>query len=112
MAEPWFFDVLPCRPTPYPDECLSGYLLRLAAANGFAAFWDLAADLFPRWSSLHQTTRLRWEHPVEDWGRLLQRTHLTAGELRRLTVAPLAEKFRPALDVGQSRYWSPGPALR
>ncbi len=46
MAEPWFFDVLPYRPAPYPGECLSGYLLRLAEVNGFI-FWDLAADLFP-----------------------------------------------------------------
>ena len=30
MAEAWFFRAYPCRPVPYPDECLSGYLLRLA----------------------------------------------------------------------------------
>ena len=33
MSEPWFFEVLPYRPSPYSDECLSGYLLRLAEVN-------------------------------------------------------------------------------
>lgn len=111
MAEPWFFEVLPCRPAPYPDECLSGYLLRLADANGVAQFWDLASELFPRWSYSHQVTRLRWEYPVEDWCRLVQRLHITVSALRALTVAPLVAKFRPPLEQARSHTWSPGMEL-
>jgi len=110
MPDSWFFEALPYRPAPYPDECLSGYLLRLAEANGFAQFWDLASDLFPRWSYPGQAARLRWEYPVEDWRRLLQRTHLSVGALRALTLAPLVEKFRPPLDQA-AHYGSPGVAL-
>ena len=110
MPDSWFFEALPYRPAPYPDECLSGYLLRLAEANGFAQFWDLASDLFPGWSYPGQASRLRWEYPVEDWRRLLQRTQLSVDALRALTVAPLVEKFRPPLDQA-AHYGSPGVAL-
>src|SRR5258708_24922825 len=112
MAEPWFFDVLPCRPVPYPDECLSGYVLRLAEANGFLLLWDLATDLFPRWSHPDQVTRLRWEYPVEDWRRLLQRTQLPASAAQAMTLAPLVAKFRPPPDLARSSYLSPSQLLR
>jgi hypothetical protein len=39
MEAPWYFEVLPCRPRPYADECLSGYLVRLAAANRIRSLW-------------------------------------------------------------------------
>lgn len=112
MAEPWFFDILPCRPAPYAGECLSGYLLRLADANGLLHFSQLTDELFPRWRKSHHPTMLRWEYPVEDWGYLPLRTQLTRADLRRLTVAPWLEKFRPPLRLQPPRAVSPGGALR
>ena len=76
LAEPWYYDVLPCRPPPYAGECLTGYLLRLAEANHLASFPDLVFDLFPLWSETLQLGLLRWEYPVDDWGRLPLRTQL------------------------------------
>ena len=74
----WFFEVLPQRPPPYPGECLSGYLLRLAEANGALRFWSLARDLFPRWTMDEQVLLLRWEYPLDAWGRLPLRAQLRA----------------------------------
>ena len=111
MAEPWFFDVLPYRPAPYAGECLSGYLLRLADANGLRHFPDLTDELFPRWRKSHHPTLLRWEYPVEDWGCMPLRTQLPLAELRRLTVAPWLEKFRPPLKLHPPRAVSPGLVL-
>ena len=82
MPEPWFFEVLSYRPSPYPGECMSGYLLRLAAVNGFLSFWDFATDLFPAFTHTGQAGLLRWEYPVEDWGRIPVRTQLTLTRLR------------------------------
>ena len=65
MAETWFFKVLVQRPQPFPNECMSGYLLRLAQVNGFAIFWDLASDLFPTRKAPQQIGLLRWEYPLE-----------------------------------------------
>ena len=112
MPEPWFFEVLPYRPSPYPGECLSGYLLRLAEANGFLSFWDFVIDLFPAFHQTGQTGLLRWEYPVEDWGRIPVRTQLSTTELRRLTVMPWVEKFRPAPVVTRPSQLSPGHFLR
>ncbi len=112
MTDSWFFEVLPCRPAPLPGECLSGYLLRLAEANGFPQLWDLASDLFPRWSSPSQTRRLRWDYPVEDWQCLQRRTQLASNRLQALTLAPLVEKFRPLPNWVRSSHLSPSLALR
>ena len=112
MAEPWFFDVLPYRPSPYPGECLSGYLLRLAEANGFLSFWDLATDLFPAFQTYRPMGLLRWEYPVDDWGRIPLRTQLSAPSCGRLTVLPWVEKFRPAPVVTRPARLSPGHFLR
>ena len=112
MPEPWFFEVLPYRPSPYPGECLSGYLLRLAEVNGFHNFWDLATDLFPAFTHTSQSGLLRWEYPVENWGRIPVRTQLSETELRRMTVMSWLEKFRPAPVVTRPSYLSPGHFLR
>lgn len=108
MTEPWFFDVLPYRPTPYPDECLSGYLLRLAEANRFASFWEFVRDIFPHWHDPRQLTGLGWESPMKQWGRLLLRTQLPLADLKHLTVASLSEKLCPPLDL---RWIGPGPGI-
>lgn len=99
MAEPWFFDVLPCRPAPEPDECLSGYVLRLAAANGIRDLWAFMGDLFPAWKKTNQIPLVRWEYPLDAWGQLPVRTQLGAEALDRLTVLAWVAKFRtpPAL---------------
>lgn len=108
----WFFEVLPCHPRPYPGECLSGYLLRLAEANGFPRFWDLAPDLFPVHRTPGRLSRWGWEYPVAEWGRIPLRAQLSPAELTRLTVVPWLEKFRRAPAVTTSGHLSPGHFLR
>jgi transcriptional regulator with XRE-family HTH domain len=112
MVEPWFFDVLPHHPPPYPGECLSGYLLRLAQANGFVSFWGWVSDLFPAFRQPNQISLLRWEYPVDDWGRIPLRTQLSKTDLRRLTVIPWVEKFRSPPTVTPPSALSPGHFLR
>jgi hypothetical protein len=90
---PWFFDILPYRPRPFPDECVSGYLLRLAELNGFPALWSFTQWIFPSWDSPQAQAILRWEYPTAEWARLALYTHLTIEELNQLTVLPLAEKL-------------------
>jgi transcriptional regulator with XRE-family HTH domain len=112
MSEGWFFESLPLRPGPYPGECLSGYLLRLADLNGYAIFWDMVGDLFPTWDAPQQINKLKWEYPLKDWGRIPLRTGLTPGELTRLTVTSWVEKFRVPPDLHRSIYMSPGHFLK
>jgi hypothetical protein len=112
MAEPWFFDVLPCHPPPYPDECLSGYLLRLAQVNRFFSFWDLVRDLFPVFRQPSQLSLLRWEYPVADWGHIPVRTRLSRSALKRLTVVPWIEKFHSPPVIAPPSALSPGHFLR
>ena len=112
MAKDWFFEVLPCRPPPYPGECLSSYLLRLAQANRFSSFWELVKVLFPTWHGPHQISLLRWEYPVDDWGCIPLRTQLPPDELKKLTVVPWIEKFRPLPVCKRPGYASQGHFLR
>ena len=70
MPEDWFLKSLPLRPGPYPGECLSGYLLRLADLNRYTIFWDMVGDLFPMWKAPQQIGMLKWEYPLENWGRM------------------------------------------
>lgn len=112
MTEPWVFDVLPCHPRPYADECLSGYLLRLATVNGEVRAWDLVSDLFPHWTTPHQIRLLRWEYPLDDWGRVPLRAQVSADALTRLTVRPWVEKFRAAPVVTRPGPLSPSVVLR
>ncbi len=94
MAEPWYFDVLPYRPAPYADECLSGYLARLAVANGIADLWQFASDLFPLWQVTGQLSLIRWEYPLDAWGLLPLRSQLVPTTLNRLTVLAWVQKVR------------------
>lgn len=94
MSVPWSFEVLPYRPAPYTDECLSGYLARLAMANRIPDLWQLAEDLFPQWRVTRQLSLLRWEYPLDGWGRLPLRTQLSPVTLNRLTVLAWVQKFR------------------
>jgi transposase-like protein len=112
MPEPWFFEVLPCHPPPYPGECLSGYLLRLAEANGCTSLWSLVRDLFPSFRSPKQVRLLRGEYPIEDWGRIPLRTQLPLSTLRKLTVEPWVEKFRLPLRMIRPTRVSPINFLR
>ena len=112
MSENWFYEALPLRPDPYPGECLSGYLLRLADLNGYGIFWDMVGDLFPTWDAPEKIGMLKWEYPLKDWGRIPRRTGLTPVALTRLTVAPWVEKFRLPPDLHRSIYMSPGHFLK
>jgi transcriptional regulator with XRE-family HTH domain len=112
MTEPWFFDVFPNHPAPYPGECFSGYLLRLAQANGFVSFWDLVSDLFPFYQQTNQISLLRWEYPVDDWGRIPLRTQLSTTDLQRLTVLPWVGKFRSPPVATRANHLSPGHFLQ
>lgn len=94
MAEPWYFEVLPYRPEPYADECLSGYLARLAVANHIPDLWHLASDLFPLWRVTRQLSLVRWEHPLDAWGLLPLRAQLGPTTLNRLTVLAWVQKVR------------------
>lgn len=90
----WHFDVLPFRPPPLQGECLSGYMLRLAEANGFPRLWSLAQRVYPDWGpGIMRMIVLRWEYPVKNCGLLPQLTALPLHILKALTVAPLIEKF-------------------
>jgi len=111
MAEPWFFQVYPCRPVPYPDECLSGYLLRLAGANGFVFSGELVRDLLPTWQRAAQAMLLRWEYPMDAWGRIPQRTQIPPARLKKMTVLPWIEKFRAAPVLSRPNYLGPGRIL-
>lgn len=112
MDNNWYFDALPCRPQPYAGECLSGYLLRLAAANGYASGKDFLFRLFPGWRYCSQIRILRWEYPVDDWGLLPQYTRLPPTELQKLTLLPWVAKFRsPAIRTYLDRT-GPGSFLR
>jgi transcriptional regulator with XRE-family HTH domain len=112
MFKDWFFELLPLRPGPYPGECLSGYLLRLADLNGYDIFWDMVGDLFPIWDAPQQIHKLKWEYPMKDWGRIPLRTGLTPAELTRLTVASWVGKFRIPPDLNHSIYLSPGHFIK
>jgi hypothetical protein len=112
VPEPWFFDVLPSRPPPYPDEALSGYLLRLADANGFPNLWAFTQDLFPVFTTPIQTRLLGWEYPVASWGRIPLRAQLSLDQLRRLTVVAWAEKFERDRPVERPGTLSPAHFLR
>ncbi len=112
MAEIWFFDVLPYHPPPYPGECLSGYLLRLAQVNQTSSFWNLIGDLLPMLQQSRRLSLLQWEYPVDDWGDIPLRTQLPVVELKKLTVASLLEKFRPLPSVKYPKYLSPDRFLR
>jgi DNA-binding CsgD family transcriptional regulator len=94
MAEPWYFEVLPYRPAPYADECLSGYLARLAVANGMLDLWQFASDLFPLWRVTRQLSLVRWEYPLDTWGLLPLRSQLSPPTLNRLTVLAWVQKVR------------------
>lgn len=111
MAEPWYFEVFPCRPRPYADECLSGYLVRLAMANRIPSLWALASDLFPRWPGTQQLALLRWEYPVEAWGLLPLRTQLEVTTLNQLTVLAWVTKFRRPPTLLPSGWRGPGHVL-
>ena len=110
MPETWFFETLSLHPVPYDGECLSGYILRLADLNGYRILWDLVGDLFPRWKAPQQIGMLKWEYPLEGWGRMPLRTKLSAAELNRLTVISWVEKFRSPLNL-HANYLGPGNAL-
>lgn len=108
----WHFDVLPFRPPPFQGECLSGYMLRLADANGFGRLWPFVQRIYPDWTAkTSHMIVLRWEFPVNDYGLLPQLTASSLHTLKALTVAPLVEKF---LGTGliATRSIVPGRLLR
>ncbi len=84
MPEPWVFEVWPAHPAPDPGECLTSYLLRLAEANGGVRVWELIQDVFPAWTHPQQLRLLRWEYPVDNWGRLPLRAQRSPAELAGL----------------------------
>jgi transcriptional regulator with XRE-family HTH domain/DNA-binding CsgD family transcriptional regulator len=112
MSESWFFDVLPLRPDPFPGECLSGYLLRLADLNGYGILWDMIGDLFPTWDAPEKIHKLKWEYPLKEWGRIPLRTGLKPDELVQLTMLPWVGKFRVLPKLDSSIYMSPGHFLK
>lgn len=111
MSDIWFFERLPLRPSPYRGECLSGYLLRLADLNGYTLFWDMISDLFPMWKKPQQIGLLKWEYPLDSWGRIPLRTGLDPDELAQLTTAAWVRKFRVPPVINRLKYRAPGDIL-
>ena len=89
----WPFDVLPSRPSPFPGECLSGYLLRLANTNGYIKVGNLIEDLFPSYGIRRQSEIANWEIPLRGWEHAPIQTGLSSTELIKLTFSPLLHKF-------------------
>lgn len=112
MPEPWACEVWPAHPAPDPGECLTSYLLRLADANGGVPVRQLLRDAFPARTHAQQLRVLRWEYPIDDWGRLPLRTQRAPAELERLTVAPWVAKFRAPPAVAHPGNRSPASALQ
>jgi transcriptional regulator with XRE-family HTH domain/predicted Zn-ribbon and HTH transcriptional regulator len=94
MANLWYFDVLAYRPQPFAGECLSGYLLRLAEANGQLAVQAFIGQLFPTRQKRLSISIFRWEYPVDNWGELPQFSQLSLPELEKMTILPWVAKFR------------------
>lgn len=94
MANLWYFDVLAYRPQPFAGECLSGYLLRLAEANGQLAVQEFIGRLFPTRQKRLSISIFRWEFPVDNWGELPQFSQLSLPELEKMTILPWVAKFR------------------
>lgn len=112
MSDTWFFDALPCHPEPYEGECLTGYLLRLADANGITDIRAFICGLFPEWGKKKQVQILRWEYPTENWGELPQRTQLPVARLTQMTMLPWVAKFRTPPMRHEGRPFNPGQILR
>ena len=112
MSDTWYFDVLPYRPAPYEGECLSGYLLRLAAANGASSFRNFSQVLFPIWNMHRGVDVLRWEYPVDECAELARRVQLPNEILIPLTVLPLVAKFQGPLMETEGKPLRPGSILR
>jgi DNA-binding XRE family transcriptional regulator len=112
MSASWFFEVFPSHPAPYPGECLSGYLLRLAEANGLPHFGQLISDLFPTWQKAAQISLLRWEYPLNAWGRIPLRAQVSPTALERTTVLPWIAKFRALPEMTRPGHLGPGHFLR
>ena len=111
MTDTWYFDALPYRPTPHPDECLSGYILRLAAANGSMRLLNFSQLLFPDGQQIGRMNALRWEYPQADWGNSPQLTQCGVDGLTMLTLLPLVRKFY-VLPPTRRAGWAIGHTLR
>jgi hypothetical protein len=88
------FEVLPVHPPPFPLESLTGYLVRLAEANGLTTKSGLTAIAFPqlRW-------KMNWsDYPCPSFGKLPQVTLCSVGQLQNTTFYPLLQKFGRALS--------------
>ena len=109
MSE-WIHDALPCHPQPYEDESLSGYLSRVATANGLPLMWALMQQGFPEWE-YWQMRQVGWEY-LADLGRLPQLTRQTIDKLQRLTVLPLLQKVYPTSMWQSAMRHQPGSYLR
>ncbi len=85
------FDVLPVHPQPERLESFTGYLTRLAEANGLTRYSDLAQRLFPGVHSLK--VREMTDYPPESFGNLAREAICSERILRSTTFFHLARKF-------------------
>ncbi|MDQ5823396.1 MAG: helix-turn-helix domain-containing protein [Chloroflexota bacterium] len=92
LAQDWytqFYDVLPVHPQPQSGESFTGYLTRLAHANGISQVTALANSLDWTLDMVRQPT----ECPPSSWGQLPQAVACSTERLLATTLFYLGRKF-------------------
>ncbi len=87
----YYFDTLPVHPQPKPLESFTGYLTRLAQANGMHSISQLSRLCFPDGSQ--KFTINAGDHPPRSFGALATAAACPESELLRTTFYHLGRKF-------------------
>jgi transcriptional regulator with XRE-family HTH domain len=87
----YYFDVLPAHPSPAYLESFTSYLTRLAEANLFTRYSDLARRIFPDRNGLW--LREMRDYPIAGLSRLSQETTCSPSALLATTFYHLLRKF-------------------
>jgi len=96
MFMPYHFEVLPLHPAFHRLESYTGYLIRLAQANGIDSVDELSSVFFP--TQNRRITREIADYPSLSMGRLSTISMCSEASLRAMTFHPLGAKF------GRSRH--------
>jgi hypothetical protein len=88
----YYFEVFPVHPQPAPFESLTGYLIRLAEANGLQSVQGLSVACFPIGKE-QGNPHIPADYQMAFWDALPQIAVCSEETLRRTTFYHLAEKF-------------------
>src|SRR5262245_20423143 len=88
---PYYFDTLPIHPPPERLESLTGYLTRLAEANGILSIDGLSATCFPERD--RRIARSIADYPPLSFTTLAHVTACSESLLRSTTFYHLGSKF-------------------